>query len=209
VAFDSWFFCRQITEAAEAKGYDWVTQAESNRIVHYKGQRLNVTQLAESLPEKRFKTVKVKGEAFMLCGVQVWMPKAGNVRLVVSKAEDGFHFYVSNRLDWSSRQVVEAYKVRQTIEVFYRDAKQNLGLEEYQLRKGRGAITHWHLVFTAYTLLTLLRRSVWKKAKDLRATLGEICRWVKRQCFRRLVDWLYQKFRHQAKPETIYRILKI
>jgi hypothetical protein len=64
---------------------------------------------------------------------------------------------VTNRLDWSDRQVIEAYKVRQTIEVFYRDVKHCLGLEEYQMRKGRGAITHWYLVFTAYTLLTLLR----------------------------------------------------
>jgi len=212
VAFDSWFFCHQITEAARAKGFDWVTQAESNRIVHCKGQKMNVTQLAESLPEKRFKTVKIKGEAYVLCGLKAWMPKAGNVRLVVSKEQDGFHFYVSNRLDWSSRQVLEAYKVRHTIEDFYRDVKQNLGLEEYQLRKGRGAIIHWHLVFNAYTLLTLLRQSVSKTSTRLGKcliTLGDVCRWVKRQCFRRLVDWLYRKFRQRTKPETIYRKLKI
>jgi hypothetical protein len=39
--------------------------------------------------------------------------------------------------------------------------------------------------------------------------LGDIYCWVKYQCFRRLVDWLYEKFRHQIKPETIYRKLKI
>jgi len=212
LVFDSWFFCHQIVEAARARGWDWVTQAESNRIVHYMGEKMNVTQLAECLPEKRFKTVKVRSEAFTLCGIEVWMPSVGKVRLVVSKERDGFHFYVTNRLDWSDRQVVEAYKVRQTIDDFYRDAKQNLGLEEYQMRKGRGAITHWHLVFTAYTLLTLLRQSISKASNRLGrclTTLGDVCRWVKRQCFRRLVDWLYQKFRHQTKPETIYRKLKI
>jgi hypothetical protein len=39
--------------------------------------------------------------------------------------------------------------------------------------------------------------------------LGDVCRWVKRQCLRRLVDWLYQKFRQHTKPETIYHKLKI
>jgi hypothetical protein len=119
---------------------------------------------------------------------------------------------VSNRLDWSEKQVLEAYKVRQSIDVFYRDVKQNLGLEEYQMRRGRGAIIHWHLAFNAYTLLALLRHSVRKASSRLGkslVTLGDVCRWVKRQCFRRLVDWLYQKFRHQTKPETIYRQLKI
>jgi hypothetical protein len=212
VTYDSWFFCRQIVEAAAAKGYDWVTQAESNRIIYCRGKKLNVTELAKSLSGECFKKVKVKGEAYSLCGFQVWMQKAGDVKLVISKGEGDFHFYVSNRLDWSEKQVLEAYKVRQSIDVFYRDVKQNLGLEEYQMRRGRGAIIHWHLAFNAYTLLALLRRSLGKVSHRLErrlATLGDVCRWVKRQCFRKLVDWLYNKFRHQTKPETIYRQLKI
>jgi hypothetical protein len=181
-------------------------------VIHLRGVRMNVTSLAERLPAERFRAVKVKGEAFSLRGFRVWMPKLGDVRRVVSKEVDGFHFYVSNRLDWSDREVLEAYKVRQGIEVFYRDVKQNLGLEEYQMRGGRGAIIHWHLVFTAYTLLALLRRSLRRGSSRLGrclATLGDVCQWVKRQCFRRLVDWIYLKFRHQTKPETIYRRLKI
>jgi hypothetical protein len=212
VAFDSWFFCRQIVEAVAARGWDWVTQAESNRLVCFNGEETNVTALALGLSEKQFKTVKIKGEKFSLCGLEVWMSKVGSVRLVIAKEEEGFHFYVSNRLDWSAQQILLAYKMRQSIEVFYRDAKQNLGLEAYQMRRGRGAIIHWHLVFNAYTLLALLRRSLCAGSRLLRrslATLGDVCRWVKTQCFRRLVDWIYQKFKHQAKPETIYKQLKI
>ena len=212
VPFDSWFFCRQIVEAVAARGWDWVTQAESNRIIHFEGEELNVTELAEKLSEKQFKKVKIKGETYSLCGLEVWMQKVGDVKLAIAKQADGFHFYVSNRLDWSERQVLEAYKVRQSIDVFYRDAKQNLGLEEYQMRRGRGAIIHWHLAFNAYTLIALLRRSLCLGSRLLRGclgTLGDVCRYVKDQCFRRLVDWIYQKFKHQAKPETIYRQLKI
>ena len=212
VAFDSWYFCRQVVEAARKRGWDWVTQAEANRVIHLKGERMNVTELAESLPEERFRKVTVGGEAFSLSGFKAWMSKVGEVRLVVSREEDGFHFYVTNRLEWTDRRVVEAYRVRQSIEVFYRDVKQNLGLEEYQVRKGRGAIIHWHLVFTAYTLLALLRRSLrgaMGRLGRVLDTLGDVCRWVKRQCFRRLVDWLFLKFKQQTKPETIYRRLKI
>ena len=212
VAFDSWYFCSRIVETAAKRGWDWVTQAEANRIVHLKGERMNVTELAEALPDVKFKKVTVKGEAFFLRGFRVWMPKLGEVRLVVSREEDGFHFYVTNRVDWTDRRVVEAYRVRQTIDVFYRNVKQNLGLEEYQVRAGRGAIIHWHLVFTAYTLLALLRRSLAGSSGQLGKvldTIGDVCRWVKRQCLRRLVDWVIIKARHNAKPQTLYRILKI
>jgi len=212
VVFDSWYFCRQIVEAARARRWEWVTQAESNRIVHHEGRRMNVTQLAQGLPEKGFRKATIGGEALTLQGLEVWMPKIGAVKLVVSREEDGFHFYVTNRLDWSDRQVLKAYRVRHTIDLFYRDVKQNLGLGEYQVRKGRGAITHWHLVFTAYTILTLLRRLLRNGSGHLGRclnTLGDVCRWVKNQCFRRLVEWLYRKFRRRTKPETIYRKLKI
>ena len=173
---------------------------------------MNVTELATRLKEEQFKMVKIKGETHSLCGFEVWMQKVGDVKLVIAKQADGFHFYVSNRVDWSEKQVLEAYKVRQSIDVFYRDAKQNLGLEEYQMRRGRGAIIHWHLAFNAYTLLALLRHLVCGSSKLLGRcllTLGDVCRWVKGQCFRRLIDWIYTKFKHQAKPETIYRQLKI
>jgi len=63
--------------------------------------------------------VKIGGEAFTLCGFRAWMSKVGEVRLVVSREMDGFHFYVSNRVDWTDRRVLEAYKVRQSIEVSF------------------------------------------------------------------------------------------
>lgn len=212
LGFDCWFFCRQIVDAAKARGWDWVTQADSNRIVHYKKAKMNVTELAKSLAEKRFKKVTIDGEDYDLCALKVWMPRIGDVRLVVSKEEDGFHFYICNRLDYSDRQVLLAYRVRHRIDEFYRDVKQNLGLEAYQMRSSRGAIIHWHLVYCAHTLLTVLKKTSIeldrRLAKTL-ATLGDVCRWVKNQCSRRLVDWLFQKFKHKAKPENIYRMLKI
>jgi hypothetical protein len=210
--FDCWFFCRQIVDAAKAKGWDWVTQADSNRVCCHKKRKTNVTELAKGMADEHFKTVTADGQDYRLCALKVWMPRIGDVRLVISKQTDGFHFYVSNRLDFSARQVLLAYKVRHRIEEFYRDVKQNLGLEAYQMRSGRGAIIHWHLVFCAYTLLTILKKRVVEADGRLArsvATLGDVCRWVKNQGSRRLINWLFIKFKHKAKPETIYRQLKI
>jgi len=212
VDFDCWFFCHQIVDAARSRVWDWVTQADSNRIIHYKAKKTNVTELAKSLCDERFKKVTIDGKTYSLFGLKGWMPKVGDVRLVVSREDDGFHFYVSNRLDFSARQVLLAYKVRHRIDEFYRDVKQNLGLEAYQMRSGRGAIIHWHLVFCAHTLLAVLKKSaiaVDERLAGKLATLGDVCRWVKKQCSRKLVDWLFLKFKHKAKPQNIYRLLKI
>jgi hypothetical protein len=79
---------------------------------------------------------------------------------------------------------VHKYTCRLLTEIIYNSSARYLGLEEYQLRRGRGAIIHWHLVFNAYTLLTLLRQSTLKTSNNFRKcliTFGDVCRWVKRQ----------------------------
>lgn len=125
---------------------------------------------------------------------------------------DGFHFYVSNRLDYSARPVLSAYIVRHRIEEFYRDVKQNLGLEAYQMRSGRGAIIHWHLVFCAHTLLAILRKSMVEADGRLRGklvTLGVVCRWLKKQFSKSLWIGFFSNLSIMQKPQTIYRMLRI
>ena len=68
-------------------------------MIHLRGERMNVTELAESLPEERFRKVTIRGETFSLSDLRGWMSKVGEVRLVISREGDGFHFYASNRLE--------------------------------------------------------------------------------------------------------------
>jgi len=41
------------------------------------------------------------------------------------------------------------------IEDFYRDAKDNLGFDQYQVRSLKVIKRHWYLVFLAYTFLKM------------------------------------------------------
>lgn len=52
--------------------------------------------------------------------------------------------------------MIEAYDDRWSIEVFFKDAKQLLGLGQYQNGTYRAAVIHLHLVCFAYALLTHL-----------------------------------------------------
>ena len=52
------------------------------------------------------------------------------------------------------RQTIHAYDDRWSIEVFFKDGKQLLGLGQYQNVSYEAAVTHLHLVCFAYALLT-------------------------------------------------------
>lgn len=87
---------------------------------------------------------------------RVVMKNVGEVKLVILKERINSRnckFIVSNDISMESLKVFEYYKKRWSIEVFYRDCKQYLGMGEYQVRKLDAVVIHLHLVFLAYTLL--------------------------------------------------------
>ena len=63
--------------------------------------------------------------------------------------------YTTNVLDKSDEEMMEILLERWEIETLHRDAKQHLGLEDYQLRKFGGIQKVVLAVLVAYTLLAL------------------------------------------------------
>jgi len=61
----------------------------------------------------------------------------------------------TDRRDWEAIKIVSTYLLRSGTNAFYRDAKQHLRMESYQLRAMRGIIRHWYLVFLAHSFLLL------------------------------------------------------
>ena len=80
-------------------------------------------------------------------------------RVVVSydnpELEGEPHFYCSNKLDMKADKLLNVYARRWKIDSFYRDAKQNLGMDDYELRKIEGVRRHLAMVLISHTLLVL------------------------------------------------------
>ena len=66
---------------------------------------------------------------------------------------------VSNRVVWEVLRMLKVYRHRWTgPETFHRDAKQQLGLGDCQVRSGREQTRHLYLVSAAYGLLLSLSK---------------------------------------------------
>jgi hypothetical protein len=57
-------------------------------------------------------------------------------------------------------EIAHLYSLREWIEVFYRQAKGELGWHDWQIRDAQAIVRHWQLVFCAYSFV--LRRANWK-----------------------------------------------
>jgi len=190
VVFDSWYFTTGFVLLVEELGKDWVTRCKCNRLILLSGKWTPLSEWAKSLPEGNFEQVVLKrGDGskatYYACTKTVRMRgfEGRKLRIVVSYDEEKFerredpYFYCTNNLNWETRRIMQTYARRFEIDTFYRDAKQNLGLEEYELRKLRGVSRHLKMVFVAHTLLTLgsKDRAVEKAVIHLE-TMGSACR---------------------------------
>ena len=69
------------------------------------------------------------------------------MRLVISfenpELTGTYAVLVTNRTNWSAKQILTAYLQRWPIETFYQDSKGHLGLNEYRMRCAQAMFKNW------------------------------------------------------------------
>ncbi len=198
--FDRWFYVTGFIAQVLALGFARVIiKAKRNIPYTYRGQNYTIDQLWRFLPAKRFRRQRVRGQTVRLAALRVGHGELGRVQLVFVK-ELGPHNKILQRYvlmctdpDFRKDQVYRAHKLRWKIEEFYRETRQNHGLELYHARDFNANFGHVALSFLSYVCL-VVTRLLTPKLRD--KTLGQ----VKQLMFNALVeleqhgDQLFVKF---------------
>jgi len=83
-------------------------------------------------------------------------------------ADNDLRWLLTNVVQLRDDTVARLYALRNWVEVFYREAKDDLGAGQYQVRDLESILRHWQMVFVAYSLLVVLRQE------------GRLGRWCKK-----------------------------
>ena len=197
VVFDAWYMSKELVDFVSSRGLLWVSSAKGNRLIRVDDTWISVNAFAERLSKRAFKRINtmVDEQRFKwIYESTVVMKNIGLVKLVILRVRRNsktYTFLVSNGGDVEGLQVLEYYKKRWSIEVFYRDCKQHLGMGEYQVRRLDAVVIHLHLVVLAYTLL----KNAWcnpflNRLLDGVRAIGSACKKLKRWVFSQLLGKL-------------------
>jgi len=177
------------------------------RKYHKVKEKMRVEELVNSLPPSYFsQMVKVykdgKEQIRYIWGANFKVSFLDDIkRVVISKPNpytmdmDKIDVYVTDNLSLGDKEIVLHISKRWKIEDFYRDAKDNLGFDQYQVRSLREIKRHWYLVFLVYSYLKISKlkgafQRVFKPDISL-DTIGDLlkvmrcisflyfCRWLK------------------------------
>lgn len=111
--------------------------------------------------------------------------------------DDDLRFLTTNVVQFRDDTVAKTYALRNWVEEFYREAKDDLGGGQYQVRDLASIVRHWTLVFVAHSLLQHLR---------MKGCLARLCEKpirTLRQTLMALRDYLRQVYLLQWLPEHI------
>lgn len=213
VLFDSWYFCKGLTSFVESLDKNWVAGCKSNRVLLVNNKRIPVRDFIETLSKQAYKKTTIEGQDYFYFTKSFKMSRQGKVRLLVCYDNAALQgdpvILATNKLGWEARRIIMAYKGRWTIETFYRDSKQNLGLEDYELRDLKGIKRHWCLVFLAYTLLQLssLDKSLRRWLRSNVGTIGSKCRLSFQETVRSFILFILKQNSLKRNPDEIFTII--
>ena len=141
IFFDKYFLAAKVLEACKNREFSYVGAVKSNRIFTPNGSthKRKISEYISGLFRWRGRKNKIQGsnKIHYLVEQKGWLSKVGAINLVCSRweNEETVLTLATNDATLSAKEVVEAYRNRWTIEVLFKDAKQHLGLGDYQLLK--------------------------------------------------------------------------
>jgi SRSO17 transposase len=168
-------------------------------------KRISINDYLMTLTDDNFKVYSEKGKAYFYHVRNTNIRGIGKVKLIISYKygdEENVKCYITN-LDGKNETIIKHLIKRWLIECFHRDAKQHLGLEAYQVRKGRGMQVVALAILIAYTLVFLAGRILKIPIRTLR-TIGEICRYLQLIAYKG-IQWMRKRIQ---KPKEYADVLK-
>jgi len=159
VLADTYYASKRIIGCARSKGYHFVTVLKSNRRILVNGRSTTIKKfIARHFTHQRKRSVHIGKRRYRTLSQQIYLPGVGEGKLVISqvKGRKTALALFSTQVTADAASIVAIYRVRWSIEVFFKLSKQYLGLTAYHHRDERAVRSHLQLVLLAYCLLTHL-----------------------------------------------------
>ncbi|MGB9633829.1 MAG: transposase [Chloroflexaceae bacterium] len=223
VLLDSWYSARRIWSTAKARGCSISSGLKSNRLLRIadaqakRGWRWqDLKSYASKRTENDYQQVVWPNQdgAGRVVRVHVVTTTVRNLgRCQVMRVRDTLdaplkevRFWASSDLEADAATLIRHLAVRWDIEVLFADARELLGLDQYQLMSATAMVRLWTLVLATYVFLEEERARL-AATPEQHVTIGDAQRAIQRAHRVHLLNWLRQQFQHQEAFAAIVRQL--
>jgi hypothetical protein len=213
VLIDSWYHCKRVRKAAQARGWDVSGGLKSNRVMRLittDGSRewLKLSEYAAGLSRDEWQEVvwpsEQGGQKLYAHLVLTWIRKLGPTLVLITchnldEPLKSIRYWGSTLLDLDAQALVDILAVRWHIEIFFEYDKDLLGSDHYQLMTAQAILRFWTLIACLMCFLEEQRAI----SKPQLNTCGEARRKIQDEHRRNLLMWLQEQFQTGATIDQI------
>jgi hypothetical protein len=150
---DSWYTCPAVIDAFASKGFHTIGALKSNRIIYPKGIRISISDFAaEYIKETDANLVTVGKKRFWVYRYEGNLNGVHNAAVLITYPENAFgkadalRAFLCTDASLDTSVILEYYRNRWKIEVFFKQQKNLLGFSGYQIRSQVGIDRLWILL---------------------------------------------------------------
>lgn len=157
---DSWYTCGDIMDAFVKRGFYTIGALKTNRIVYPCGIKQKISEFALQLrkTDAAVSLVTVGSRSYYVYRYEGKLNGIENAVILISYPKDAFHepkalrAFISTDVSLSTHEILDRYVERWPVEVFFRQGKDKLAFDQYQIRSSRGIRRYWLLMSLAHLI---------------------------------------------------------
>ena len=157
---DSWYTCTKVMDAFVRKGFYTVGALKANRVIYPCGIKQQIGQFAQFIrkSDANVNLVTVGERQFYVYRYEGSLNDIENAVVLISYPKDAFGIssavraFICTNESMTIMEILEQYAKRWPIEVFFRQAKNKLALDKYQIRSAAGIKRFWLFMSLAHLM---------------------------------------------------------
>ena len=155
---DCWYVSEKIIHTFATKGFHTIGALKTNRMLYPFGFKKKLSEFAALLSVSRsdFNLVTVKKQKYYVYRYEGKLNGIENAVVLLSYPEKSFgnpkalRAFLSTNVSLTTKEILSYYVCRWPIEVFFRQCKNKLALDSYQIRSTKGIQRYWLLMSLAH-----------------------------------------------------------
>ena len=155
---DSWYTSAKVMDSFVQKGFYTIGALKTNRILYPCGIRIKVSEFARHLrkTDKDVNLVTVGNRKFYVYRYEGALNDIPNATVIISYPKEAFgnakalRVFISTNTKLDVQEILDTYTKRWPIELYFRQSKDKLGLDKYQIRSQQGIQRYWLIMSLVY-----------------------------------------------------------
>lgn len=215
-AFDNAFMNKKMCQRIESHKRIWVSRVKSNRKILYKGRWVKLREVAQEIAKKIkhqqqlskqakrkniCREIKSHGKKYLVWSKYTKLAGIGKRKIFIIWLDCNLsntpYFLSTNATWWEEKKAINYYNGRWAEEMLHRDEKQELGVEDYQVRSLKAFQRHVTAARFAHWLLMTLASFCpvsfsEEKGSSKRLTIGSLVRLLQAKTLQKFMKTLLE-----------------